>query len=245
MPESGAPAPQREPQGLGLAEIEARLRALGLALRGAFHCTAEDAVPAQADGRESRTLVLVGTVGGGLWAGFRESPEARDGRPDPLNRWSERVVGGLAVAAGGLAVFPFGGPPYRPFLRWARRAEPLAVSPLGMLIHPEYGLWHAYRGAVALPEELALPPQEARPSPCEGCLDKPCLTACPVAAFTGEGYDVTACTTHLSAPAGADCLSLGCLARRACPVGRAFHYSPLQARFHMEAFLAARRAAGE
>jgi hypothetical protein len=34
-------------------------------------------------------------------------------------------------------------------------------------------------------------------------------------------------------------MSGGCLARRACPVGREYAYDPAQARFHMQAFLAA------
>src|SRR3546814_16164033 len=34
--------------------------------------------------------------------------------------------------------------------------------------------------------------------------------------------------------------SLGCRARRACPVGRAYRYPPAQARLHMAAFIAAR-----
>jgi hypothetical protein len=33
----------------------------------------------------------------------------------------------------------------------------------------------------------------------------------------------------------------GCLARRACPVGRGFTYHPIQAQFFMRAFVEARR----
>jgi hypothetical protein len=61
-----------------------------------------------------------------------------------------------------------------------------------------------------------------------------------VGAFTTAGYDVAACAAHVAAAAGADCLDLGCRARRACPVAPSGHYRPEQARFHMEAFLAAR-----
>ncbi|MEO3430602.1 ferredoxin [Pelagibius sp. CAU 1746] len=224
-----------------VARIEAAAGPQGLILRGAFHCDADDEVPPLADGRESRTLVLLGNHGGGLWAQFQAAAEARDGRPDPLNRWSERVIGALAREAGGQALFPFGGPPYLPFLRWAQRAEAVAPSPLGMLIHPDYGLWHAYRGAVALPEALELPARDERPRPCESCAERPCLTACPVGAFTAAGYEVTACAEHVAAPAGIDCLSRGCQARRACPVGRSYRYTDAQMRFHMEAFISARR----
>lgn len=226
-----------------LAGIAAALEAEGLRLLGAFHPVADDAVPPLADGRTCGTLILAGNVGGSLWPAFSASPEAGDGKADALDRWSARVLGGLAASFGAEALYPFGGPPYRPFQRWARRGAPLTQSPLGMLIHPDYGLWHAYRGAIALPQRLpgALPlgAAEARPAPCESCPDRPCLTTCPVAAFTAEGYDVTACAGHVAAPAGADCLGLGCRARRACPVGRQHHYPAAQARFHMAAFIAA------
>ncbi|WP_340117128.1 ferredoxin [Pelagibius sp. 7325] len=225
------------------AAIAAALEAEGLLLLGAFHPAEDDAVPPLADGRRCGTLVLAGNVGGSLWPVFSASPEAGDGKPDALDRWSARVLGGLAASFGGEPLYPFGGPPYRPFQRWARRGAPLTPSPLGMLIHPDYGLWHAYRGAIALPQRLPGPlpleAAEARPAPCETCFDKPCLTTCPVGAFTAEGYDVTACAGHVAAPAGADCLSLGCRARRACPVGRQHHYPAAQARFHMAAFIAA------
>jgi hypothetical protein len=154
------------------------------------------------------------------------------------------VIGDLAEAWGARALFPFGGLPHLPFVAWAKRAEPVAESPLGILIHPDYGLWHAYRGALAFAEALALPPRAERPRPCDTCADQPCLSACPVDAFTAEGYDVSACADHLAAPAGADCMAEACRARRACPIGRDTIYVPEQARFHMTHFLEARRREG-
>jgi hypothetical protein len=121
------------------------------------------------------------------------------------------------------------------------RAEAVAPSPLGILIHPDYGLWHAYRGALAFADRLALPPRVERPRPCDSCAGRPCLFACPVGAFSEQGYDVPACTGHISGPAGVPCMGGGCLARRACPVGPAYGYAAAQARFHMAAFLSARR----
>ena len=52
--------------------------------------------------------------------------------------------------------------------------------------------------------------------------------------------DVPACAAHLGSQQGTDCMELGCRARRACPVGRAYIYEPAQALFHMSAFLCAR-----
>ncbi|MEE8534690.1 MAG: hypothetical protein V3S45_01520, partial [Kiloniellales bacterium] len=227
----------------GWARVVAAATERGLIVFGGFHPGEDDGVPPLANGRTVGTLCLLGNAGAAMWTAFRAAPEAADGRPDPLERWSERVLGALAAELGGQALFPFGGPPYRPFVAWAKRAQPVSESPIGILIHPDYGLWHAYRGALAFADAIELPPPDRRPRPCDACPDKPCLSTCPVAAFAPSGYDVGACTGHLTRPEGGDCLGLGCRARRACPVGRGYIYEPDQAELHMRAFLKARLAA--
>ena len=223
-----------------LETLGTAVSAAGLALRGAFHARAGDAVPPLPSGAPATTLVLLGTVGEQGWTAFAASAEAGDGMPDPLDRWSQRVIGALAAQFGAVACFPFGGPPYLPFGAWAQRAEPVYPSPLGLLIHPDWGLWHSYRGALGFAERLELPAPDRRPSPCLGC-SRPCLAACPVGAFGPAGYDVPRCIAHLDRPAGSACLSGGCLARRACPVAPEAHHRPAQAGFHMAAFHAAQR----
>jgi hypothetical protein len=226
---------------MDLALIDRLVAAAGLTLRGGFHPTAEDGLPL-APGGSAATLLLVGNVGPGMWQAFSTAPE-RDGRPHPLDAWTRRVVDELAAAVRAQALYAFTGPPYWPFQRWAMRAEPVTPSPLGILIHPEYGLWHAYRAALLFADRLELPPTEARPSPCASCALRPCLSACPVGAFTPAGYDVVCCVDHISGTAGAMCMEKGCRAREACPVGAKYRYSAAQEAFHMEAFLC-RRSAG-
>ena len=189
-----------------------------------------------------RTIVFVGMVGRWGWNAFAASAEAHDGLDHPLDRFSRRVIGALAQELGAVALYPFGGPPHFPFQRWARRAEPVHFSPLGMLIHPVYGLWHSYRGALGFAHALDVLAWEATPSPCETCRGRPCLGACPVGAFFVGGYDVPACAAHLKSAAGADCMDRGCLARRACPVGPEHGHGAAQAAFTMRAFLRAREA---
>lgn len=217
--------------------LEAAAQATGLVLRGAFYPGDGDAVPSLPGNVRPQTLVLLGNAGGGLWPQFSQSPEHLDGRPDALNRWSQRVIDALAAELSALALYPFGGPPYHPFIAWAKRAEPVFESPLGIMIHPDYGLWHAYRGALAFAERIELPPPDRRPSPCDSCQDKPCLTACPVSAFGESGYSVGRCLGHISTPAGEDCMEQSCRARRACPVGLTYRYDRPQSEFHMTAFL--------
>lgn len=209
----------------------------GLALRGGFHPDPADRVPALPDGGTVHSVVLLGFLGTAQWPVFAASPEYADGRAHALDRWSRRVIDELGAAHGAVARYPSDGPPWLPFQHWALRSESIHRSPLGLLIHPTYGLWHSYRGALCFRTRLALPPTATKASPCDACRDKPCLNGCPVNAFTPAGYDAAACARHVAAPAGADCRQLSCRARRACPVGALHRYGPAQSLFHMAAFL--------
>ncbi|MEW5703868.1 MAG: hypothetical protein AB1781_04690 [Pseudomonadota bacterium] len=220
------------------ATLAAALSPFGLLPRGGFHPEAGDGVPPLPSGRRVGTVILAGNAGPAMWEAFAVSAEARDGKPDPLDRWTVRVLSSVAAAIGAALLFPFG-PGARPIFRWAKRAEGIAQSPIGLLIHPDYGLWHAYRGVFCFETRHPVPPPLTAAKPCEGCVAKPCLTTCPVGAFQNGAYDVPRCIGHLESPEGGDCRGGGCLARRACPVGPA--YAPPQAGFHMAAFL---RAAG-
>jgi len=181
------------------------------------------------DGEEH--IVLIGPDEPHFWHIFKESAEYRDGQPDPLDRWSERVITEVADVVGGSPLFPFGGPPYQPFYTWAVDTGRAWPSPIGFLVHDSAGLFVSFRGAIRLRATIA-PAQSTQP--CKSC-QQPCRTACPVGAFN-DGYDVAACKAHVASEAGADCLARGCRARRACPVGQGLRL-PAQARFHMEAFL--------
>jgi ferredoxin len=217
--------------------ITAVLPSDALAVRGAFHPDEGDNLPGLGAHEPIRTLVLLGWTGGVQWPVFAQSPEAADGKRHPLDRWSRRLIDAAAARLGATAFYPFGGPPHHDFQRWALRAEPVARSPIGLLIHPVFGLWHAYRGALGFRERLRLVQTHQDASPCDQCALRPCLSACPAGAFTAHGYDVDACTGHVRAPAGSDCLTGGCLARRACPVAPWEHYSAEESTFHMNAFL--------
>jgi epoxyqueuosine reductase len=210
-----------------LDEIAASAAAEGLDVMGAFHADAGDRTPAG-----TGTLVLLGPLEPGFWPRLAASPEWT--LPDPVDRWSERVIGGLAEQLGAAALFPFGGPPYQPFVSWALKTGRVWSSPVSLMVHDTAGLFLSFRGALAFHERLALPPTP--PSPCATCVDRPCLTACPAAALTGAGYDLPICHAFLDTAAGEDCMSQGCAVRRACPVSRRYGRLAEQSAHHMRHF---------
>jgi hypothetical protein len=219
-----------------LDTVAARVAGFGLSLFGGFHPEPADGVPTLAGGGPAATVLVAGNIGPSFWQHLQAAPEGRG--PDPVDRWTARVLGELAADLGATALFPFGGPPHHTFQRWALRADPdLSASPLGLLVHPDHGLWRALRGALLFHERLALPTAAApRPSPCASCAGRPCLSTCPVGAFTAGGYDVAACRAYLHTLSGQPCIVQGCRARAACPVGRAHAHAGAQAQHHMRAF---------
>jgi epoxyqueuosine reductase QueG len=200
---------------------------------GWFAPEPEDRVP-----EDAKFVILIGNAGPDM---FRRFARERDPSCDAMDDWTREAVGNLARDLDAHAAYPFDMNPPWPFLTWARRGGAGHTSPLGLNIHPTYGLWHAYRAALLFPVVFDLPPLNSGASPCDTCADKPCLSACPVNAFNGIRYDVDACGKHLKLPEGEVCLTRGCLARHACPVGQGAAYVPAQAQFHMRAFLAARQ----
>lgn len=200
-------------------------RAQALRVVGAVPLTPADGLPGMG------SLWLLAPDGARFWPAFTASPEARDRRPDPMDRWSARVIGAVAEGMGGTAVFPFG-LPHRPFYAWALRSGRFHPSPVHLLVHRRMGLWASFRGAIALPDPVTARPQ---PSPCTRC-PAPCTAACPPGALTTAGYDTATCHAFLDSPAGGDCMARGCAVRRACPAGKSYGRLPPQSAWHMRQF---------
>ena len=195
----------------------------GLIVLGAFHPEPD------------QTVVIIGNLGRDLWAAFAARTDSL--AKHPLDDWTRATLTPIAIELGSQAVFPFDGPPYAPFQAWAIEAGIGFSSPIGPLIHPIYGLWHAYRAAFLFETPLSIPKNVQVASPCMNCPDKRCLSACPVSAFSERGYNVPACLTHLGSSQGRPCMEDGCAARHACPVGQDYAYPPAMANFHMRKFV--------
>jgi hypothetical protein len=221
--------------------IETALQPSGIVIRGTVAFSQGEG-PRLNDGSHAASVILLGNVGGSIWPAFSAWRRGRKDA-DPLDTWSKHIIRPLAARVGGTAYFP-SDPPWQPFQQWAMRAEGLKPSPLGILVHPRYGLWHGYRGAIALglPVGTSVP---VRRHACDTCLEKPCLTACPVGAIAPDPTDfaLSACRGHLATQEGGtgqgSCMEAGCLARNACPVGADYRYPSAQIEFHMRALMQA------
>lgn len=217
-------------------DIAAALAEHGLIPRGGIAFGDGDAAPAGPAGRPARAVLLVGQAGAAPWKFFQRWREMQpEELENPLDSWSRQVIGQVAQAFGARAVSP-SDKPYLPFQQWAIRAEGLRPSPLGILMHPEYGLWHAYRGALLFDVEIEIQAPPEQNHLCDLCSRKPCLKSCPVDAYSEAGFSHQDCLTHVCGPMGQPCRSGGCLDRNACPHGAAFRYPGEAQAFHMKSF---------
>jgi len=217
-------------------EISAELAVDGLILRGGFHFTSQETAPAGRSGIPAKSVLLVGQAGAAPWLHFLQWRERQpQATANPLDTWSRGVIGSVAEKFGARAVSP-SDRPYLPFQQWAMRAEGLRPSPLGILMHPRYGLWHAYRGALLFEDEIALADADATIHLCDTCVEKPCLKSCPVDAYSAGGFAHQACLAHVRSANGSPCRTGGCLDRNACPYGADYRYPADVQAFHMAAF---------
>ena len=170
-------------------------------------------------------------------SGLSLTKQELNGRTSRSTAGPKKRFGKIADQFGVAVLYPFEGPPFWPFTQWAIRTGALFQSPTGLTIHRVFGLWHAFRAALLFDGDLDLPKTGAE-SPCDSCEARPCLTTCPVNAFTTAGYDFAACLDYVGAGKN-NCRSNGCQARRACPIGQEYRYEPDQATFHMNHLLKA------
>ena len=98
---------------------------------------------------DAGSIILLGPHEPSYWPVLCASPEWQGGGPDPVDRWSHRVISQLAQETGSKPYFPFGAHP-APFLTWALASDRAWQSPVGMLVQAEAGLLVSYRGAFEL-----------------------------------------------------------------------------------------------
>jgi len=174
-------------------------------------------------------LVLLGHAGKRLWQAIAENGWIE---PDPIDTFSVLVarqfIGEYLKSPAWELLYPtslnISLMDLGEYLGWSN------PTPLGLGIHPEYGLWWAYRVAFLLDYPLPITPPDSRGSPCRQCQAQPCLSACPVGATDTSGIDWLQCATYRVMPAST-CADR-CQARLACPVGPQYQYPIPQIKYH-------------
>jgi hypothetical protein len=179
---------------------------------------------------DDTTTILLGPKEPGFWDYVTDRPEFSG--EDPLDLWSQWAITALAHITASTPLFPFGGPPFQPFISWALKSGEAWQSPVGLIVHKDTGLLASYRGALRFEGLIDLPPPATRP--CDSCASKPCLTVCPVAAIGEAGYDVPKCKAHVR---GDPVCQAGCRVRLSCPISTSYGRTADQTAFHMKAFM--------
>ncbi|RUM99658.1 4Fe-4S dicluster domain-containing protein [Pseudaminobacter arsenicus] len=216
--------------------MEKTLAAHGLILRGGFVFSGNENAPPGPSGAPARSVLLVGQAGAAPWPHFQQWLGSQpDGLANPLDTWAREVIGAVAEKFGARAVSP-SDKPWLPFQQWAMRAEGLKPSPLGILMHPQYGLWHAYRGALLFDHEVEIERPQGQIHLCDLCVGKPCLNSCPVGAYSQSGFAYDNCRSHVRGENGEACRGEGCVARNACSYGAEYRYPADEQTFHMASF---------
>jgi len=102
---------------------------------------------------------------------------------------------------------------------------------LGLGINSEFGLWFAYRALLRVHAALPHSPPKSAPELCETCVARDCVAACPAGAVTQVGnFSIESCA-DFRVGANSQCAA-SCLARLACPVGKAHQYTEPQFSHH-------------
>lgn len=221
----------------------AMLRDAGLVMQAAFDVAAlpDWALDPMAVGgievTDYQSLVMLGHGGTALWDYIAEHGSRS---PDPFDSTSASLcadfVNQFLGSPAWVIVYP--GELHLPLGRLAELAGWGKPSPLGLTINDSYGLWIAHRAVFLVDYPVVVPPRPPFGHPCDSCVDKPCIAACPADAVSAAaGFDVVSCSEERVLPES-DC-AFKCLARNACPVGVEHRYGPDQMRYHYAAGLAA------
>ncbi len=221
----------------------AKLHDAGLNLQAVFNC---DKLPSGIDQQMQLAnfaplsdcqLLLLGNGGTGFWRALRRSGQLLNQEDNPVDHYVIETIRDTLDPNQLIHIF-YPGDHFTPLTQLGTRCGWHHVSPLGLGIHSEYGLWFAYRALALVQRQFEpsplLPPSAdliaKEPSPCQRCVGKPCLAACPASAVKPDGFQLDLCAHHRLAP-HSDCRAT-CHARSACPVGIRHQYSAEQTAYH-------------
>ncbi|MDP5240258.1 hypothetical protein Q9Q94_12015 [Uliginosibacterium sp. 31-16] len=188
-----------------------------------------------------RQLILFGHAGRRLWEcvqaeGIRSAHPIDEYSVRTVERWLAQAL----PATRARFVFPQSlGSQHIGLQRLGKIAGWHRAAPFMVGIDAVWGSWFAYRAVILTDTDLPASAPVDNGYPCDGCADKPCITACPANALAGGTVNLAACNAGRLAP-DSTC-ALGCTARSACPVGAEHRYDDSQIRHSAAGSLAAIR----
>jgi len=215
-----------------------------------YDATVEAQSRAGAVAPEARSAVVIANGGGAFWQAFRKHADTHPGwreREHPLDDFTREVVERdlqpqvISRGARCVPVYPFSGAPTLNFMALGKAVALAGPSILGVVVHPVYGPWVAFRAALLIDRELDAPGDAAGFDPCPSCTVKSCIPACPVGAVEfPKGWDIPRCVAHrmsVEQPCAEHCY-----ARVSCVLGPEHRYPDDELAYHqMRALRSIRR----
>ena len=194
----------------------------------------------------ARSIIVIGNGGGAFWKSFKQHAEENPGwmaRDNPLDDFTrvviERDIAPLVQSATIIYPFMSNGATLN-FMEAGKAAGLSGPSIIGVMVHPVYGPWIAFRAAILLDEIVDALGEACRFDPCPSCTARTCISACPADAVSfAKGWDIPKCLTH-RVEVEADCAPR-CHARAGCVLGPAHRYADDELAYHQMRALRAMR----
>jgi len=183
---------------------------------------------------------VIGNGGPDFWQKFKAHAAENPGwwdREDPLDDFTRDIIDKEIVTPirrldlSCTAVYPFGSPPTLNFMQLAMLAGLASRSIIGVVVHPLFGPWIAFRAALLLDCELDNLGDASGFDPCPTCRTRACIAACPASAVSyPSGWDIPRCLSH-RVEAYPDCATQ-CHARVACVLSPEHRYPDDELAYH-------------
>jgi len=210
------------------------LNSSGLNMQAVFNlCELSEDIRTQlgASADRDRQLILIGHGGKQMWEAVRTSSFSDSAEPidsfsvETVRRWFAEALAGCSFEI----IYP-ASQRRAPLQKLGELAGWHHASPFKVGINARWGSWFAYR-VVAVADSALEPTQKtANPSPCHSCLQKPCITACPANALSGDDTSLKPCLSYRLTE-NSRCRDR-CLSRISCPVAAEHAYSMQQLNYH-------------
>lgn len=205
---------------------------------------------ARAIAPDARTIIVVANGGGELWAALKRHADGNPGwwqRANPLDDFTHEIVereiapAARSEGANVRVIYPFmNNAATLNFIELGKAASLAGPSILGVVVHPVYGPWIAFRAAILIDREIDAPGAALAFDPCPSCTVRSCIPACPVSAVAfPAGWDIPKCLTH-RVEDEPDCAPR-CHARAGCVLGPEHRYPDDELAYHQARALRAMR----